>query len=161
MIKFPDTEKHGDLPSWKSNRHTSIEVNSGSLTFSGSLCKNISSIMSTRNENAAHVEINVPVLAFTIHKSKNQGFERLDMTLVFQLFKGACTFTAVLLHYVYLVAFFLILAEGGDIALRVMRPLDKRNIIPYFLAVAYGIPAIIVGISLGATQFDGYGNERL
>ena len=27
MIKFPDTEKNGNLPSWTSNRHTSIEVN--------------------------------------------------------------------------------------------------------------------------------------
>ncbi|XP_052277382.1 adhesion G protein-coupled receptor L3-like [Dreissena polymorpha] len=47
---------------------------------------------------------------------------------------GACTFTAVLLHYLYLVAFFLMLAEGGDIALMVMKPLAKWNIIPYILA---------------------------
>ncbi|KAH3727045.1 adhesion G protein-coupled receptor L2-like isoform X1 [Dreissena polymorpha] len=291
MIKFPDTEKNGNLPSWTSNRHTSIEVNcseTGGVTFSGSLFRNLSSIMSTRNENATHVEINAPVLAFTIHKSRKESSERLDMTLVFQLFKtglekpscslwkkdnssdqgfwssegcklveynhqagrvtcscnhltnfavlmspattidmihhqalsaitvvgcsmslgglfttaviyvcfwrmvksnrailllnlcgalfvaylafligikrtqpmGACTFTAVLLHYVYLVAFFLMLAEGGDLALMVMRPLAKWNIIPYFLAGAYGIPAIIVGISMGATQLDGYGNER-
>ncbi|KAH3826413.1 hypothetical protein DPMN_128318, partial [Dreissena polymorpha] len=55
MIKFPDTEKNENLPSWTSNRHTSIEVNcieTGGLTFSGSLFRNLSSIMSTRNENA-------------------------------------------------------------------------------------------------------------
>ncbi|XP_052212919.1 adhesion G-protein coupled receptor D1-like [Dreissena polymorpha] len=52
------------------------------------------------------------------------------------------------------------LAEGGDLALMVMKPLAKWNGIPYFLAGAYGIPAIIVGISMGATQLDGYGNER-
>ncbi|XP_052243943.1 adhesion G protein-coupled receptor B2-like [Dreissena polymorpha] len=71
----------------------------------------------------------------------------------------SCTAVAVLLHYVYLVVFFVMLAKGGVITLMVLRPLGKKNV-PIFLAATYGIPLIIVAISMGATRLIGYGNER-
>ncbi|XP_052243947.1 adhesion G-protein coupled receptor D1-like [Dreissena polymorpha] len=52
------------------------------------------------------------------------------------------------------------LAEGGVIALMVLRPLGKKDVVPIFLAATYGMPFLIVGISVGITQSRGYGNER-
>ncbi|KAH3888122.1 hypothetical protein DPMN_012148, partial [Dreissena polymorpha] len=289
-IKFPDSEKNGNVPEWALTRHDTVEVacrGTGGLTFSGSLFRNMTSIMSSKTKDSMHMEINAPVLAFSVHDSITAS-DAQNVTLVFELFNtdlakpscsfwekgyssgegfwssdgcklvefnqqtgrvtcscnhltnfavlmspgvtvekihhqalsaitvvgcclslaglvttsviyvycwrmvksnratlllnlcaalfvaylafligikrtqpmGACTFTAVLLHYVYLVVFFLMLAEGGVIALMVLSPLTKRDIIPYFLTGSYGIPAIIVGVSMVATQLDGYGNAR-
>ncbi|KAH3726982.1 hypothetical protein DPMN_052889 [Dreissena polymorpha] len=289
-IKFPNGGKNGNVPDWAMTRHDSVEVacrGSGGLTFSGSLFRNMSSIMSSKTKCSRHMEINAPVLAFSVHDSITAS-DAQNVTLVFELFNtdlakpscsfwekgnssgegfwssegcklveynhqtglvtcscnhltnfavlmspgvtvekihhqtlsaitvvgcclslaglvtssviyvycwrmvksnratlllnlcaalfvaylafligikrtqttGACTFTAVLLHYVYLVAFFLMLAEGGVIALMVLSPLTKRDNVPYFFAGAYGFPAIIVGVSMVATQLDGYGNDR-
>ncbi|CAI9721197.1 adhesion G-protein coupled receptor D1-like [Octopus vulgaris] len=67
----------------------------------------------------------------------------LSLTCVYLIFlfgidntsdKGVCTATAILLLYFLLVAFFSMLAEVA--------------------------PAIIVGISLGATQLEGFGNDK-
>ncbi|XP_052277342.1 adhesion G protein-coupled receptor L3-like isoform X2 [Dreissena polymorpha] len=289
-IKFPDSEKNGNVPEWAITRHDTVEVacrGTGGLTFSGSLFRNMTSIMSSKTKDSMHMEINAPVLAFSVHDSITAS-DAQNITLVFELFNtdlanpscsfwekgnssgegfwssdgcklveynqqtglvtcscnhltnfavlmspavtvekihhqalsaitvvgcclslaglvttsviyvycwrmvksnratlllnlcaalfvayltfligikrtqtmGACTFTAVLLHYVYLVAFFLMLAEGGSIALMVLSPLNKRDCVPYFLAGAYGIPAVIVGVSMVATKLDGYGNDR-
>ncbi|KAH3727046.1 hypothetical protein DPMN_052971, partial [Dreissena polymorpha] len=289
-IKFPNSGKNGNVPDWAMTRHDTVEVacrGSGGLTFSGSLFRNMTSIMSSKTKNSRHMEINTPVLAFSVHDSITAS-DAQNVTLIFELFNtdlakpscrfwekgnssgegfwssdgcklveynhqagrvtcscnhltnfavlmspgvtvekihhqalsaitvigcclslaglvttsviyvycwrmvksnratlllnlcaalfvayiafligikrtqpmGACTFTAVLLHYVYLVAFFLMLAEGGVIALMVLSPLTKRNSVPYFLAGAYGIPVVIVGVSMVATQLDGYGNDR-
>ncbi|XP_052275552.1 adhesion G protein-coupled receptor E5-like [Dreissena polymorpha] len=81
------------------------------------------------------------------------GIQRTEYTVT-------CTSIAVVLHYVYLVAFFIMLAEGGVISLMVLRPLGKKDVVSFFLGASYGIPLIIVGISIGVTQFRGYGNER-
>ncbi|XP_052248234.1 adhesion G protein-coupled receptor L3-like isoform X1 [Dreissena polymorpha] len=289
-IKFPNSEKNGNVPEWALTRHDTVEVacrGSGGLTFSGSLFRNITSIMSSKTKDSRHMEINAPVLAFSVHDSTTASGAQ-NVTLVFELFNtdlskpscsfwekgnssvegfwssdgcelveynqqtgrvtcscnhltnfavlmspgvtvekihhqalsaitvvgcclslaglvttsviyvycwrmvksnratlllnlcvallvaylafligikrtqpmGACTFTAVLLHYVYLVAFFLMLAEAGVIALMVLSPLTKTDSVPYFLAGAYGIPVVIVGVSMVVTQLDGYGNER-
>ncbi|XP_052212230.1 adhesion G protein-coupled receptor B3-like [Dreissena polymorpha] len=289
-IKFPDSGKNGNVPEWAITRHDTVEVacrEKGGLTFSGSLFRNMTSIMSSKTKDSKHMEINAPVLAFSMYDSITTS-DAQNVTLIFELFNtdltkpscsfwekgyssgegfwssegcklveynqqtgrvtcscnhltnfavlmsrgvtvekihhqtlsaitvvgcclslaglvttsviyvycwrmvksnratlllnlcaalfvaylafligikrtqslGTCKFTAVLLHYVYLVAFFLMLAEGGVIALMVLSPLTKRDSVPYFLAGAYGIPAVIVGVSMVATQLDGYGNDR-
>ncbi|KAH3727861.1 hypothetical protein DPMN_053806 [Dreissena polymorpha] len=295
-VNFPDGE-NGDSPEWVTGRSDNIEVKcekGKGLRYSGSLFRNLSSIMTGKTEDASNTTINGPVLAFTMLRSNNrqgsheesvkivfhifdktlekpecsfwrkdnsstkghwssegcrlEGFNRssglvtctcthltnfavlmspavtIDMihhqalsaitvvgctismtglvltTVVYiffwRLLKSAratmlinlcaalfvayltflmgikrtentasaleaiCTAVAVLLHYEYLVAFFVMLAEGGVIALMMLRPLGKKDVVPIFLAAAYGIPFLIVGISVCITQFRGYGNER-
>ncbi|XP_052242764.1 adhesion G protein-coupled receptor L3-like isoform X2 [Dreissena polymorpha] len=70
-----------------------------------------------------------------------------------------CTAIAVILHYIFLVVFFLMLAEGLMITYLVLSPFRKRRIVVPFIIAAYAIPILIVGISMGVTQLKGYGNE--
>lgn len=74
--------------------------------------------------------------------------------------KDACTTVAVLLQYIYLVVFFLMLAEGIEIAVTVLYVFSTQSRLKWLLPSAWLIPAVIVGISLGATQLKGYGNEQ-
>ncbi|XP_014783654.1 adhesion G-protein coupled receptor D1 [Octopus bimaculoides] len=75
--------------------------------------------------------------------------------------KDVCTATAILLLYFLLVAFFSMLAEGIDIAvaLTVVFTSDFPRL-PWLIATSWLAPAIIVGISLGATQLEGFGNDK-
>ncbi|XP_053392668.1 sushi, von Willebrand factor type A, EGF and pentraxin domain-containing protein 1-like isoform X2 [Mercenaria mercenaria] len=74
--------------------------------------------------------------------------------------KDACTAVAVLLQYIYLVVFFLMLAEGIEISVTVLYVFTTASRLKWLLPAAWLIPAVIVGISLGATQLQGYGNEQ-
>ncbi|XP_052791525.1 adhesion G protein-coupled receptor L3-like [Mya arenaria] len=74
--------------------------------------------------------------------------------------KDVCTAMAVLLQYIYLVVFFLMLTEGVEIAFMVLYVFSTRSRIRWMLPLAWLLPAVIVGISLGATQLEGYGNEQ-
>ncbi|XP_052808210.1 adhesion G protein-coupled receptor L3-like [Mya arenaria] len=53
-----------------------------------------------------------------------------------------CTSIAVLLHYIFLAAFFLMLSEGCLIAQMVLRPFDKRVVLKTLLGISYGILTI-------------------
>ncbi|XP_041351593.1 uncharacterized protein LOC121370438 [Gigantopelta aegis] len=70
-----------------------------------------------------------------------------------------CTAISVLLHYFYLVVFFLMLAEGIELFVCVIYVFNMRSRLHWLMLMSWGIPAVIVGISLGATQLEGYGNE--
>ncbi|WAR06915.1 AGRL3-like protein, partial [Mya arenaria] len=71
--------------------------------------------------------------------------------------KEFCAVVAALLHYIYLVVFFM-LAEGIDIAYTVLYVFATRSRARSLVIASWVIPAVIVGISLGATQTQGYGN---
>ncbi|XP_052808124.1 adhesion G-protein coupled receptor D1-like [Mya arenaria] len=73
---------------------------------------------------------------------------------------AVCTSIAVLLHYIFLTAFFLMLSEGCIIAQVVLRPFDKRNYLPALLGISYGIPLVVVSISAAASKLNGYGNDK-
>ncbi|XP_052810434.1 adhesion G protein-coupled receptor L3-like [Mya arenaria] len=73
---------------------------------------------------------------------------------------AVCTSIAVLLHYIFLAAFFLMLSEGCIIAQKVLRPLDKRNILQALLGISYGLPLVVVIISAASSKLKGYGNDK-
>ncbi|WAQ98747.1 AGRL3-like protein [Mya arenaria] len=74
---------------------------------------------------------------------------------------AVCTSIAVLLHYIFLAAFFLMLSEGCIIAQMVLRPLDKRNILKILLGISYELPLVVVVISATLSKLKGYGNDKL
>ncbi|XP_052793494.1 deleted in malignant brain tumors 1 protein-like isoform X1 [Mya arenaria] len=73
---------------------------------------------------------------------------------------AVCTSIAVLLHYIFLAAFFLMLSEGCIIAQMVLRPLDKRNILKILLGISYELPLVVVVISATLSKLKGYGNDK-
>ncbi|OWF53624.1 Brain-specific angiogenesis inhibitor 1 [Mizuhopecten yessoensis] len=74
--------------------------------------------------------------------------------------KTICTVIAVALHYIFLAVFFLMLTEGIAVAMSVLFVFSSSSKLRYLLPIGWGVPAIIVGISTGATQLEGYGNEN-
>ncbi|XP_071115296.1 adhesion G protein-coupled receptor L3-like isoform X2 [Haliotis cracherodii] len=81
------------------------------------------------------------------------GVERTDN-------KAACTAVAAMLHYFFLAVFSLMLAQGVDIAVQVAVVFRKSSRLGLVLPLAWGVPAVIVGISLGVTRLEGYGNDQ-
>ncbi|XP_060080231.1 adhesion G-protein coupled receptor D1-like [Ylistrum balloti] len=74
--------------------------------------------------------------------------------------KDVCTgFTAVL-HYIFLVVFFLMLAEGIEVAFTVLYVFSTRSRIRWLLPLSWLVPVVIVAISMGATKLEGYGNSQ-
>ncbi|XP_053382040.1 CUB and sushi domain-containing protein 1-like [Mercenaria mercenaria] len=71
-----------------------------------------------------------------------------------------CTAIAAILQYIYLVVFFLMLAEGIEISVKFLYVFTTESRLKWMLPCAWLIPALIVGISLGATRLRGYGNEQ-
>ncbi|XP_067676332.1 adhesion G protein-coupled receptor B1-like [Haliotis asinina] len=74
--------------------------------------------------------------------------------------KVICTAVAAILHYLLLVVFCLMFAQGIDMArqaLTVSRNSSRPGIV---LALSWGVPAVIVGITLGVTKLEGYGNDQ-
>ncbi|KAK7107190.1 hypothetical protein V1264_015148 [Littorina saxatilis] len=69
----------------------------------------------------------------------------------------ACTVVAGLLHYLWLVAFFLMLSEGIDIFISIVHVFPTKSGLVPLLIMAYGVPLIIVGVSMGVTKMEGYG----
>ena len=55
------------------------------------------------------------------------------------IFQDVCTAIAVGLHYIFLTAFFLMLAEGCWITNMVVTPLHVKNISPLLIALAFGL----------------------
>lgn len=71
-----------------------------------------------------------------------------------------CTSIAIVLHYFYLVVFFTMLAEGLDMAISVTYVFATKSRTCYLLPMAWGMPAVIVGITMASTRLKGYGNPR-
>ncbi|XP_052275320.1 sushi, von Willebrand factor type A, EGF and pentraxin domain-containing protein 1-like [Dreissena polymorpha] len=74
--------------------------------------------------------------------------------------KALCTVMAVLLQYIYLVVFFLMLAEGIEIGITVLYVFVTKSRLKWILPAAWALPAVIVGVSMGATKLEGYGNTK-
>ncbi|VDI05069.1 Hypothetical predicted protein [Mytilus galloprovincialis] len=71
-----------------------------------------------------------------------------------------CTFMAILLHYIFLVDFFMMLAEGVEMAFCVLYVFATRSRARWLIPTAWIFPIFIVGVSMAATQLDGYGNPK-
>ncbi|XP_048240604.1 serine-rich adhesin for platelets-like isoform X5 [Haliotis rufescens] len=74
--------------------------------------------------------------------------------------KAVCTAVAAMLHYFFLAAFSLMFAQGVDITLQVVHVFREPSKLKIVLPLAWGVPAVIVGITLGVTRLEGYGNDQ-
>ncbi|XP_059153234.1 adhesion G-protein coupled receptor D1-like isoform X2 [Physella acuta] len=81
------------------------------------------------------------------------GFDRTNDVM--------CTVVAACLHFFFLSAVFIMLAEGINIVRMVVFVFTRttKSFLRYLLLISYGIPVIIVGISLGVTKTEGYGRQ--
>ncbi|KAK0052900.1 protocadherin Fat 4, partial [Biomphalaria pfeifferi] len=71
-----------------------------------------------------------------------------------------CKVVAVLMHFFYLAVFLTMFAEGIQICKAVVFVFKKESIIHILFPFIYGIPLVIVAISLGATKTEGYISEN-
>ncbi|KAI0236869.1 Adhesion G protein-coupled receptor L3 [Lamellibrachia satsuma] len=73
----------------------------------------------------------------------------------------ACTIIAALLHYFYLAAFFIMLAEGIQLLLYIVYVFHvrRKRETAFLLFASWGLPAVIVGACLLISGKDGYGTE--
>ncbi|XP_046543028.1 adhesion G protein-coupled receptor B1-like isoform X2 [Haliotis rubra] len=74
--------------------------------------------------------------------------------------KAACTAVAAILHYLFLAIFCLMFAQGIEMARQIVTVSRKISRLEVVLALSWGVPAVIVGITLGVTKLEGYGNDQ-
>ncbi|XP_076077326.1 uncharacterized protein LOC143047887 [Mytilus galloprovincialis] len=101
-------------------------------------------------------------------KAKIQAYLCIALILSYSLFlclwaplsdiRALCTTFAVLLHYIFLVDFSLMLAMAIEIGFQVLYVLPTKSRVKWLIPICWIIPAVIVGISMGATQLEGYGD---
>ncbi|XP_053397670.1 adhesion G protein-coupled receptor L4-like isoform X2 [Mercenaria mercenaria] len=72
----------------------------------------------------------------------------------------ACALIAAVLQYIYLVVFCVMLVEGIDITIKVKYVFNSKSRVKRMLVLAWVMPAVIVGILLGASKLEGYGNQN-
>ncbi|OPL33748.1 hypothetical protein AM593_09008, partial [Mytilus galloprovincialis] len=75
--------------------------------------------------------------------------------------KVICSAIAVGLHFMFLTDFALMLAEGILIVRMVVIVFPTSSIIHKLITACWIVPAGIVGITAGVTNFKGYGNQQL
>ncbi|XP_060594261.1 adhesion G protein-coupled receptor L4-like, partial [Ruditapes philippinarum] len=75
--------------------------------------------------------------------------------------KKLCTAIAVFLHYIFLVVFGIMFVHGIQLAIAVQYVFKTKFNLKTLLAIAWGLPAGIVAISMCASMLDGYGNKNL
>ncbi|XP_051527127.1 adhesion G protein-coupled receptor B2-like isoform X4 [Myxocyprinus asiaticus] len=73
------------------------------------------------------------------------------------LSKGLCTVTAAFLHFFFLASFCWVLTEAWQSYLAVIGKMRPRLIRKRFLCLGWGLPALVVAISVGFTRARGYG----
>nr|XP_020442052.1 adhesion G protein-coupled receptor B2-like [Monopterus albus] len=73
------------------------------------------------------------------------------------LSKGLCTVTAAFLHFFFLASFCWVLTEAWQSYLAVIGKMRSRLIRKRFLCLGWGLPALIVAVSVGFTRARGYG----
>ncbi len=71
-----------------------------------------------------------------------------------------CTLIAALLHYLFLATFAWQLVEGVHLYLFVVKVFYNKKIIWLYYPFAWGVPLIVVGITMGV-RFCDYGSENL
>ncbi|CAC5408850.1 unnamed protein product [Mytilus coruscus] len=74
--------------------------------------------------------------------------------------KVVCSAIAVVLHYLFLTDFALMLAQGIMVVRMVVVIFHKGSIVNKLIPACWIVPAVIVGISAGATRLKGYGNQQ-
>ncbi|XP_067675273.1 uncharacterized protein [Haliotis asinina] len=74
--------------------------------------------------------------------------------------QAVCTAISALLHFFFLVVFFLMLAEGVEVLVSVIYVFNAKSRLRWLLLLSWGAPVVVVGISLGVTQLKGYGSEQ-
>ncbi|XP_069181126.1 adhesion G protein-coupled receptor L4 [Procambarus clarkii] len=72
-----------------------------------------------------------------------------------------CTVVAALLHYLFLATFTWCAIEGFNLYLMLGKVFATFNPLKYYMIVGYGFPLLFVGITLAATQAQGYGTARI
>ncbi|XP_021350278.1 adhesion G protein-coupled receptor B2-like [Mizuhopecten yessoensis] len=70
-----------------------------------------------------------------------------------------CTTIAALLHYFFLVTFCLMLAEGIEILISVKAVFHTKSKLKWFLLLGWGLPALVVAVTVGVTFHDEYHSE--
>uniref|UniRef100_A0AAY5E7E7 Adhesion G protein-coupled receptor B2 n=1 Tax=Electrophorus electricus TaxID=8005 RepID=A0AAY5E7E7_ELEEL len=73
------------------------------------------------------------------------------------LSKGLCTMTAAFLHFFFLASFCWVLTEAWQSYLAVIGKIRTRLIRKRFLCLGWGLPALVVAVSVGFTRARGYG----
>uniref|UniRef100_A0A8C7PR83 Adhesion G protein-coupled receptor B2 n=1 Tax=Oncorhynchus mykiss TaxID=8022 RepID=A0A8C7PR83_ONCMY len=71
--------------------------------------------------------------------------------------KGLCTVTAAFLHFFFLASFCWVLTEAWQSYLAVIGKMRTRLIRKRFLCLGWGLPALVVAVSVGFTRTRGYG----
>ncbi|XP_067676323.1 adhesion G protein-coupled receptor B1-like [Haliotis asinina] len=74
--------------------------------------------------------------------------------------KAICTAVAAILHYLLLANFCLMFAQGINMTRQAVTVSRKSSRLEVVLALSWGVPAVIVGITLGVTELEGYGNDQ-
>ncbi|CAC5386742.1 unnamed protein product [Mytilus coruscus] len=72
--------------------------------------------------------------------------------------RGLCVTIAVLLHYIFLVDFTMMLAMAIEIGIQVLYVLPTKSRVKWLIPICWVVPAVMVGITMGATQLKGYGD---
>ncbi|XP_052088306.1 adhesion G protein-coupled receptor L3-like [Mytilus californianus] len=72
----------------------------------------------------------------------------------------ACIIVTAVLHYVFLVVFFLMLCEGISVARSVTVVFKRKSELRLYLSFAWVVSLVIVGITLGVTRLKGYHSEK-
>ncbi|XP_016317883.1 adhesion G protein-coupled receptor B2-like isoform X2 [Sinocyclocheilus anshuiensis] len=73
------------------------------------------------------------------------------------LSKGLCTVTVAFLHFFFLASFCWVLTEAWQSYLAVIGKMRSRLIRKRFLCLGWGLPALVVAVSVGFTRARGYG----
>uniref|UniRef100_A0A670Y3T7 Adhesion G protein-coupled receptor B2 n=1 Tax=Pseudonaja textilis TaxID=8673 RepID=A0A670Y3T7_PSETE len=73
------------------------------------------------------------------------------------LSKGICTMTAAFLHFFFLSSFCWVLTEAWQSYLAVIGRIRTRLVRKRFLCLGWGLPALVVAVSVGFTRTKGYG----
>ncbi|XP_062866385.1 adhesion G protein-coupled receptor B2 [Trichomycterus rosablanca] len=76
------------------------------------------------------------------------------------LSKGLCTVTAAFLHFFFLASFCWVLTEAWQSYLAVVGKIRTRLIRKRFLCLGWGLPALVVAVSVGFTRARGYGTPN-
>ncbi|XP_069102986.1 adhesion G protein-coupled receptor B1-like isoform X3 [Argopecten irradians] len=77
------------------------------------------------------------------------GLDRTDDNVL-------CTVVAALLHFFFLAIFCLMLADGIQLLRRTTVVMNVKSILKWLLLIGWGLPAIIVGITIGIKHDGGY-----
>ncbi|KAF7467208.1 hypothetical protein GHT09_001320 [Marmota monax] len=73
--------------------------------------------------------------------------------------QGVCTMTAAFLHFFFLSSFCWVLTEAWQSYLAVIGRMRTRLVRKRFLCLGWGLPALVVAVSVGFTRTKGYGTS--